>query len=70
MLEEVDGEGDRARGPARLRRFFLLDGFEYGDGALGLQGRRHPEVGVIHVGHVDPEAAVLTKQDQGSALKE
>ena len=46
----------------------LLGRAEGADGVLRLERRRQPVVGVLRVGHVDLEAAVLAQQDERGAL--
>ena len=46
----------------------LADGLHDADDAAGLQGGLQPVGGVLHVGHVDAQAAVLTQQDHRRPL--
>ena len=46
----------------------LADRLHDADATAGLQGGLQPVGGVVHVGHVDAQAAVLTQQDHGCAL--
>ena len=46
----------------------LLGRAEGADGVLRLERRRQPVVGVLRIGHVDLEAAVLAQQDERGAL--
>ena len=46
----------------------LADWLHDADATAGLQRRLQPVGGVVHVGHVDAQAAVLTQQDHGGAL--
>ena len=62
--------------PTSLPRRGLTDGSSLAlshrlhdaDDTAGLQGRLEPVGGVLHVGHVNAQAAVLTQQDHGGPL--
>lgn len=48
--------------------FAFTDRFHDADDAAGLQGGLQPIGRVLHVGHVDAQAAVFTEKDHGGAL--
>lgn len=64
------------RSPTSLFRRDLTDGsslalshrFHDANDTAGLQGRLEPVGGVLHVGHVNAQAAVLTQQDHRGPL--
>ena len=48
--------------------FALSNRFHYADDTAGLQGGLKPVGGVLHIGHVDAQAAILTQQDHRCPL--
>lgn len=49
-------------------RLALPNRLHYADDTAGLQGRLEPVGGVLHVGHVNAQAAILTQQDHCGPL--
>ena len=46
----------------------LADRLHDADDTARLQGGLEPVGGVLHIGHVDPQAAIFTQQDHSSSL--